>query len=101
MKRQSARPSIPTPAWVRRTVAQRYNLSPVTRAVLLCLWDHVERNGTSNWSQPQIAAEVGCTDRGVRDALLILIGLDLITVVDKPVGYPVVYSLTVTPPPRK
>lgn len=91
-------PSKPTPEWVRRRSARRFGLTPIEHGTLLCLWDHVARDGTSNWSQSQIADQIGCGDRAIRDALVHLKSLGLISVHSSPVGHPVAYLLTKSMP---
>lgn len=102
----STRPA--TPDWVRREAVPRYGLTMLERAALLCLWDHAHywrdeggpRLVLSDWSQPQIAREVGCTDRAVRRALVVLVAADMIAVHGGGDGVPVVYRLTEAKPSR-
>ena len=97
-----------TPEWARRETVPRYGLTMLERAALLCLWDHAyywreeggPRLALSNWSQPQIAREVGCTDRAVRRALVALIVAEMIEAHDGGDGVPVVYRLIEAKPSR-
>lgn len=94
-----ARPLIP--AWVHRKTCERYGLTMLQRAALICLWDHADaRTLLSRPSQAQIAREIGCTDRAVRAALVVLCGIGLISEHSAEHGMPVVYRLSRSMPTR-
>ncbi len=94
-----ARPTIP--AWVHRKTCERYGLTMLQRSVLICMWDHADRRTfRTDWSQAQIAAEIGCGWRAVHDALAVLRERRLIAVYSAAPGEPVVYELTRRMPPR-
>lgn len=60
------------PVWIARHGCDRYGLSGIERAVLLCLWDHATYERLATVSQPTVAKETGFSVRSVAYAFAAL-----------------------------